>query len=332
MASLFINNWINRTQNLIDYWFNNYPLAPNRFSISPTPGLPLIDSNILNHNLTSSCPTPPFPSISFEHFPEPYYGNPDDEFKKVAVVLFYNPGPQDELQHILSRGEGTFFDNYRLNDFNYSSLSRNLNFCLNTINSFWSPKTKQLSNLLSFLTYNKNDFQPFFMDLIPWHSKNFNGVDSDRFTLSNTLLELKLNVIIPAILNAKNSLVTDYLNKTLEGKRKIVLFAVGAKYSNQNYLQYCGFDDISTSIPQMLPHVSLVNNVIQAGWPSKRLKIWKLNDNRFFSNILIENQDQELGLDLEKDDVYIVNIWNTNVGMNIPQGISDSMKHILDSL
>ena len=73
-----------------------------------------------------------------DYFPEPYYGNPDDEIEKLAVILFYNPGPQKQEQHINSRGEGTFYNNYLQNELNYNRMSANLNFCDNTIDDFYN--------------------------------------------------------------------------------------------------------------------------------------------------------------------------------------------------
>ena len=108
MPSALVNLWITDIQNKIDYWFNNYPTTPGIFAITPLPHAPLIHPDILSHSVSSTCPSPPFPHISFDHFPEPYYGNPDDDIEKLAVVLFYNPGPSGASQLLTARGTGTW--------------------------------------------------------------------------------------------------------------------------------------------------------------------------------------------------------------------------------
>ena len=133
MASIFISNWIKHTDKKIQYWFLNYHAAHPMFNITPLPALPIINSNVLNHNLTSCCPSPIFPAISFKHFPEPYYGNPDDSIEKLAVVLFYNPGPTDNNQLIGNMAVGSFHNKYLINEQSYYNLSSNLDFCNNTI-------------------------------------------------------------------------------------------------------------------------------------------------------------------------------------------------------
>lgn len=39
MPSIFTNNWVNQTQNKIDFWFNLHPLSPKIFSITSLPML-----------------------------------------------------------------------------------------------------------------------------------------------------------------------------------------------------------------------------------------------------------------------------------------------------
>jgi len=323
MPSAFINNWINETQNNIDYWYNNFTLTPNVFSITPLPAAPVINPNILNHNLTSCCPDPNFPQISFEHFPEPYYGNPDDSIEKLTVVLFYNPGPHNFSQSILNHAANSFHDNYIINGSNYFNLSSNLNFVNNTINGFWIPKNNQLLNLFSCMDFINNNYKPLFMDLIPWHSNNFNGLNFSRFILPNTLIEFKNNVLLPAILNANNSVVSRFLNSIHNSNNKIVFFAVGAKYSNNNYLNSIGFNDITPNIPNHNNHILKGNTLVVGN--NSRLRVWKIN-----SNLLIKNNDNLE--DLLHKEIILINLWTTNVGMNIPSNICPTINHIFNNI
>ncbi len=325
MASLFINTWVKDIQKKIDYWYNNFTLTPHVFRITLLPAAPVINPNILNHNITSCCPSPQFPPISFEHFPEPYYGNPDDDIEKLAVCLFYNPGPQGADQHITARGTGTFYNNYAMCGNNYNMLSSTLSFCVGTINRFWIPKTNQLLNLFNCLNFKKEDLNPLFIDLIPWHSNTFKDIDFNRFATANTLQEVKNNVLIPAILNANNSSISHYLNSINKTNNKIVLFAIGAKYSRNNYLTSLGFQDITSTIPNNLPNTVIVNGDIHANGPNKIVKIWKIKIN----NLISQNIDLH---HIKDKEVYIINLWTRNVGMNIPQGICDTLDHILNTI
>ena len=323
MASNYINNFLNETQRKIDFWFNNYGTRNEIFSITPSGDTVIINSNVLNHNLTSCCPSDIYPLIEFDYFPEPYYGNPDDDVEKLAVILFYNPGPQIQEQHINSRGNGTFYDNYLKNELSYKRMSANLEFCDITINRFWKPKLDQLNDLLGFLNLNNNNLLPFFMDLIPWHSARFNGIYMNRFTRNDTLIEFKLNVIIPAILNAKNSLVTRFVNDIPGNRNKIVFFAVGAQYSNNNILSSIGFEDNTSFIPQNNDHI-LINNTLVAG-NNSRIKVWKINSTIFNRNI-------DIIKDIVDSEIYLINLWTPNVGMNIPRNISSTIFHILHNI
>jgi hypothetical protein len=322
MPSDYVNDWINQTQDNIDYWFDNYLLTPNVFNITPLPNFPIISPNILNHNLTSCCPVPNFPEISFEHFPEPYYGNPDDDTKKFTVVLFYNPGPQVNEQSINARGNGTFYNNYYNCNNNYYNLSSELLFCDVTINRFLVPKMQQLNNLFQFIPHSL-DIKPLFMDLIPWHSNKFSSLHQGRFCQPQTLSEFKTNVILPAVLNAKNSFVTDYINSISNNKNKIILFAIGALYTNQNYLHSIGFNNITANIPNHQAHVNN-NNIIVAGNNSK-ITIWHINSNKLL------NDHSKLAF-LANKEIYIINMWTPNIGMNIPQNITMTMEHIFNNL
>jgi hypothetical protein len=323
MSSTYITNWIKHTDLQINYWLDNYFITPADFSVTGIPGSPILHSSVLNHNLTSCCPSPNYPEISFEHFPEPYYGNPDDSKGKSAVVLFYNPGPQDPNQDISARGPNTFYDNFIVNSRSYYLLAKNLHFCLNTMTKFWNPKNNQLNNLLSFIPNNSIELSPLFMDIIPWHSRNFRGLLKTRYSLPDTLNEFKRNVIIPAVLNASNTLITRYVNSISTKKNTIVLFAIGALYSNKNYLTQIGFKNITNLIPNHIDHVT-INNRIVAGNNSK-ITILHTTGSQLKSNIDGLNQ-------LAEKDIYIINMWTPNIGMNIPISIQTTLSHIFRNI
>lgn len=325
MASLFINTWVKNIQNKIDYWYDNFTLTPAVFSITPLPAPSIINPNILNHNITSCCPSAQFPPISFAHFPEPYYGNPDDDIEKLAVCLFYNPGPQKDDQLITARGAGTFYDNYIESGNNYNLLSCNLLFVPVTINTFWTPKINQLLNLFQCLNFKKDELKPLILDLIPWHSDKFTGVNNGRFITIDTIQELKKNVFIPAILNANNSRISHYLNSIKKTNNKIVLFAIGAKYSRNNYLTSLGFQDITFTIPINLPNIVIVNGDIHANGPNRIVKVWKIDSN----NLIPQNEDLQ---QIKNKEIYVINLWTKNVGMNIPRDICATLDHILNTI
>jgi hypothetical protein len=325
MASGFIQNWISELQDKIDFWYTNYPNTPSAFSVSPL-NMPLVvDLNILNHNITSACPSPPFPQISFAHFPEPYYGDSDDSTKKLAVVLFYNPGPSGEDQLLSASGPGTFHDNYVASGSNYYNLSRNLKFCNGTINRFWNPKNNQLSNLFEELEFKKEDLKPLFLDMVPWHSDKFSGLNMARYNLPNCMIEVKKNVIVPAALNAENSAISRYANQLTNSSNKIVLFAVGAQYSN-NFLNPLGFSDITNTIPVMIPHTVQNNNAIQINGGSSKMKVWKM----IGDNLNLELTDEFTGLN--NKEIYIINMWTANIGMDIPRDASHTLDHVLKNI
>jgi|688.fasta_scaffold438426_1 hypothetical protein len=248
---------------------------------------------ILNNNLASSCRTP----VDFNFFPEPYYGDIDDTVKKSAVVLLYNPGPPDPLQNYHNHLPGSFKD-ILTHHKSYYELSKNLHFCINTIIGFIIPKTRQLNNLLSGIGVQlKEDCKPLFMDIVPWHSNIFNGFNHN-FNTIDTLNEFRKNVILPAILNAKNTVFNDFLNK--KSSDKIVFFAVGAIYSRGLLLQRIGFNCINVTFPFALaPNVS----------------VWKINTNDLKIDFIEENQDLN---EIKDKEVFIINIWTPNIGMNIP--------------
>jgi hypothetical protein len=338
MPSHYLNNWIQEIQEKIDYWNLNFPLVPNSFAITPLPSLPVLNSNILSHDLTSCCPTPPKSPISFAHFPEPYYGDPDDFVSKSAVVLFFNPGDGgvDQLHGNVSSAN-TFCSKYNQHQNNYFDLARNYNFCRTTVNSFIIPKTRQLNVALSFI-HNISDKKPLFMDLIPWHSKNFNGLDLPRFSNPNTIAQAKKMVFIPAILNAMNTEITAYLSKF--SKNKIVLICVGAKYSKESILSTIGFKDITSNIrlvnnpfpnlaPPNLPYTILSSNNDIIVDSISKMKIWKVSGSEFVKDIEL---DQESVGNISSKEIIVINVWNMMRSMDIPQNIGLTLDHILQNI
>ena len=338
MPTIHINNWINEIQRNIDYWYSSYGLNPANFNITTLPNPPIINPNILNHNLTSCCPTPPKSAISFAHFPEPYYGNPDDLILKSAVILFFNPGPagNDQLHGNLTT-PNTFNHKYNLCRNNYFNLSSTNNFCSGTYNRFIRPKTNQINSVLSFVP-NISEYNPLFMDIVPWHSDNFDGLDSNRFNIPATLREAKIMVFLPAILNALNTKITQYAKKFNE--KKIILFCVGSKYSKENILSSIGFNDITTTIqlinnpfpninPPNLPYTILNSNGDISVDSKSKIKVWSITGSKILDDIDV---DQETRLTLNDKEIVILNVWNMARSMDIPQNIGPTIENIIQQI
>lgn len=324
----YIETWIKKIQKQYDYWFDQYPVVP------------VINPEILSHNLTSCCQGPGDQEISFAHFPEPYYGNPDDDVRKSAVVLFYNPGPmhKDQLRYA-----SEFLAKYESNNCNYNELSSNFCFVGRTIKDFITPKTKQINSLLSDIRV--QDTVPLFMDLIPWHSTKFKGIDVHRYSHENTLKEAKEMVFIPAILNAVNTDISQYVNtlKNSCNKNKIILFAIGAKYSSDELLELLGFKDITNRIQLMnnpFPNLNPPENLHYTLLSSKgeisidlksKIRIWSVMGSEFIKGF----DSEELQLSgINNKEIFIINTWTLQQDMNIPHDnyCNLTLKHILQTL
>ena len=336
MTSKFIKNWKKDIQNKINFWFNNYLNNPSSFQISNSANTPM--KNILSYHLTSCCKTSTESQISFDHFPEPYYGNPDDNILKSAVVLFFNPGEADDNQLLGNANTScTFHARYNAANNNYYKLASKLNFCDNTIKKFWNIKLRQLNKILSEIIPNNDLGLPLFMDLIPWHSKEFKGLVESRFKNSYVIEEAKRMVFIPAFLNAINTKLNRYLH---EDQNSVILMCVGAKYSRDNILSSLGFKDISDTIntinnpfPNLSPpnlRFTILNSNNDICVDSKsKLKIWKCQGKVFLDGIKIDNEASEL---LFKKDLIIINIWTIAKGMDIPSNIGSTIKSVLDGI
>ena len=331
MATPFVNTWINRIENSIKYWSITYSAGPYPFVITPLPAPAVVNTNVLSHRITSCCPSPPKPAISFDHFPEPYYGNPDDDVQKTAVVLFYNPGPSGPDQLLGNLAPGSFHSNYLAHGENYFSMSSAFRFCSGTINKFIKPKTNQLNNLIGCMDEIPLNLNPLFMDLLPWHSDKFQGFIRKRFIDPGTKNEVWENMMFTAILNAKNTSVTHYVNTLKNGGSKIVLFCIGSYY--QHVLTAIGFDDITHLIPIALPHAFFSKpGVISAYTDNKRIKVWRLNSSDLNSRIKDSDCTEDLSENLAGSDVYIINMWTTVRSMDIPQKICPVISHILHAI
>ena len=344
MPSNYLNNWIDEIQSKIDYWYNNY--SPGNFYITPLskkkkkwiPVTPKIDKRILNHHLASCCPSPPKSPISFAHFPEPYYGNPYDNILKSAVVLFFNPGPPNDDQLLGNlKSLDTFNNKYITCKNKYVDLSSSGNFCKGTVDGFIKPKTKQLNSILSFIP-NISDSKALFMDIIPWHSDRFDGLDFGRFTEPATIEEIKKNVFIPAILNAINTSITHHANKVTDNK--IIVFCVGAKYSKEHILSSIGFNDITSTIqlinnpfpsfrPQTLPYTMLNSNGDISVDSKSKIKVWKSIGLNIIDNVEL---DEDTRVILNNKEIVVFNIWNMARSMDIPLNIGPTIENIIQQL
>ena len=334
MPSTFVRNWINDVENCVQFWSVNLPLSPELFSVTPLPIAPAINPQVLSHNITSCCTDSP-PSdftISFDHFPEPYYGDSDDYVAKSAVVLFYNPGPHGHDQLHFSLNPGSFLHTNYLTVFagNYYNLSASYGFCAGTVGGFITPKTNQLNAMLGFIPA-FTESKPLFMDLVPWHSNKFKGLNPTRLTI-DVNKEIWEKVLIPAVLNARNTSVTKYLNRG--GKKIIVLLAVGAKYSRDGWLTLLGFNDITHLIPNFHPNTIIIprGTGCDIVTPNGTIKIWQISTkevaNKFdeFSSVMIPN---EL---IDYEQIIIINQWTKHRDMNILGWKSQmSLQHILSS-
>ena len=330
MATPFVQNWIIETQLQYDYWYNNYLTLPGSFIISPLPGLPKINTNILSHNISSCCPTPGYPNISFEHFPEPYYGNPDDVITKLAVVLFFNPGKAGDDQLLTRTGPNTFHSHYISHKMNYQSLASSFDFCKGTVDKFIKTKTNQLNNLLGCILPKTSENDPLlFMDLIPWHSDTFNGIDNNRFNLPDTISEVKKKFIIPAILNAENTLITQYLQSLRNGTNKIVIFSVGAKYSRDGILQKTGFTDITKTIPVFLPYTIITSNEDICIDCKAKAKVWKANGTDITRNLNLDSRFDDMVEKISHKEIFVINMWTKAQSMDIPKNICSTINHIM---
>lgn len=324
MATPYLNNWIRDIDAKIDFWVNNYMITPHLFSITHLPGAPVIHPNVLSHRITSCCPSPPMPPISFSHYPEPYYGNPDDSVRKSAVVLFYNPGGYSYAQLLGSMLPNSFHQKYLVHGSSYFNLSSALDFCVGTVNGFIVPKTNQVCNLMGCMVTVPDNVRPLFMDMIPWHSNGFIGMNHFRFAHPDIIADVRKKVLLPAIFNAENSLLTHYLNSLHNGRGKTILLSVGAKYS-RHFLPTLGFHDVTRLIPDN-PPVSVVDGIgdILACLPFKKVKVWKIS-----TSDIVDTSD-EVEISSHNREIFIINVWySTGRTMNIPIDICPTIQHIL---
>jgi hypothetical protein len=324
MASTFITNWLLNTENCIDYWSRTTLPGPP-FALTPFPGCSYPNSDVLSHSITIACRTPSSAPISFDYFPEPYYGNPDDHVTKSAIVLSYNPGPMviGQIQH------GDLHNRY-LHNFrgNYQSLATAFGFLPVTL-AYINSRRNELNAMLPFIhALNKNS--PLFMDMVPWHSKKFSGFRNDLISTIVTLKQVWENVFIPAILNAKNSLITHYI-----GKRKIVFIAVGAKYS-VNILPILGFDNITTAHFAFPPDSAFNLQHTAIDTVNGRIKIWRIQNADIetkLSDLKVDNNDSIKEELKNYDEMYCLNMWTLQPNMRLLGGhAATTLNHVLGML
>jgi hypothetical protein len=349
----YVKNWIKRVDYAVEYWRKN----PKKLDTWQK----FINDKNTYSNLITSCVaqrnshklTPKEYQIDINSFPEPYYGNPDDSIEKTAVVLFYNPGGSNFHLFRSAQGKGTFFTKYYNNKLSYSKLSSLPGFKgfigpvskKNTLTHFIAPKKNSLHKILNNCGMSPVTGEPFFLDLVPWHSEKFGLFDMKLFK-QNAFRQALQNVFIPAILNANNSLFSYEARARSKGKNIIVFFCVGALYSkvgkNSGILEVCGFKDVTSGISLIKNKVPIPYTMITRAGDltfdtSSFLRVWKISwgylktrlsgdtiDSEFFSNL-----DDTLS---DVTEIYAINVWNRNPGMTIPANLDSTINEILNQL
>jgi hypothetical protein len=345
----YIANWIQRVEDAVKYWRNAKNIGQwDEF----------ISDKYVYSNLITSCVSVDMQNNKQKHyridissFPEPYYGNPDDSVKKSAVVLLYNPGASNNKLGRRPHGEDTFIFKYKKNNFNYSELSSVADFegFLSNTEEYMKKKRNSLNVILKDCSVNEIQENPFFMDLVPWHSKKFGHFDLVKFRKIEK--QAKLNVFIPATLIAANSRLTEIAKSIGKSKNKIVVFiCVGAMYGKkEGVLKACGFNDVTDK-------VELMNNPMNSHSKPKfnksirytmltdagditysaesYVRVWKitanelikgLDDNDFSNSILCKANNFDVV-------VFAINIWNRKQGMTLPENLGPTINEILKQL
>jgi hypothetical protein len=245
------------------------------------------------------------------------------------VTLFYNPGPTAPDQHLQANGPNSFNHRYAQHNFDYSNLASAFDFCPVTINNFINPKSHQLNQLLGFINHNEKALDPLFMDLIPWHSANFQGVDLARFNIPNVLNEFRTSILLPAAMNARNTALTNYANNIQSESNKIVFLAIGALYTTAGLLNSVGFQNVTNHIPAAPNHLLINNPNCLEIQPDVRMSVWHMSGDQ------LVHDSEKLGTKhLNGAKIFIINLWNKNIGMNIPcnQHVSNTLQHVLSNI
>lgn len=341
MASKYINNWIQFVDSSVIYWLRR---VNNQFQYKDF----LQDKKILSVQLARCSKN----QLSHLYFPEVYYGSADDSITKLAVVLFYNPGRADQLQKFDDSSIESFRNKFKKNKKKYSVLASKLDFAGRTKDQFFEPQKRRLKKILLACGVDK-EADPFFIDLIPWHSAKFN-LNWIKFNCPVVISEAIENMLIPAVLIAKNSHLSQVGGNF---RNHIVLFCVGAKYSNpsaadlgENILSAMGFKDLTQSIELInnipenrskliyrphLPRTILTSKRTVCHDGLSYLKVWSINFLELISHIdsekrqSIEDSLPDKNCDL---NVVVINIWNNSQNMNIPDNIGVVVNEILKQI
>jgi hypothetical protein len=333
MTSNYIQQWTLRVDNGVKYWCSK---INNTFNYNSF----INDPNILNFRIAQCS------KILLDHqcFPEIYYGSADDSICKLAVVLFYNPGKPGPPQRYDSTAHNSLMVKYTNNGCSYSSMASKLDFIEDTVNKFWEPQKSRLKKVL-FDSGVELDDDPFFMDLIPWHSANFK-IDQSKFKDNDVKNQALQNVLLPAILLAKNS----RLNQIgVHNKNRIAFFCIGAKYSNENILSVLGFTDYTDKIELInnaphppavqiyrphLPKTILTSKKTICHDGSANIKVWRADFNDLVRDADVNEWGCETIKSLKKVRSYIViiNVWNNQSNMNIPNNIGVVVNEILSQI
>jgi hypothetical protein len=335
MPSNYIANWIQNIDRGVLHWMKNP--HHNRISFDADP---LILSNHIE-----ACK----PDLDIQSFPEPYYFNADDSVQKSAVVLFYNPGKSDANNH----RNGQFHHNLNFHKGTYSTLASNVSFdkknvsFLDGTKTFLKSKKSQLDHILNHCGCAVNEEKPLFIDLVPWHSQKFGEFDISRFSLEPAKSQAIRNVIIPAVLNAENSLLTVQASTNTSDRKVVVFFCVGAKYSKfkapqPGFLEALGFRDITKNVELMNSVTKVFNANIRYTMLTSAgditfdalscVRVWKIGWEELIRNLDLSDSEWKLPNYDSNMDIYAINIWNNFQGMNIPRNLDSTINAILAQL
>ena len=164
------------------YWNNfvdNWRSLPNAefANLSPNPQYDNLQG-WQNPNLTPLMNSDNQGDYSLQYLPEPWWGNNGDHILN-SVVINYNPGSGQQIQHI-NQANGLFrFNNY--GDFvNNESVGLNIHFS-HTRDWHVQERATRVFNSLSRtgvdLNGDDNINNHLSIELIPWHTRNTKGIE-----------------------------------------------------------------------------------------------------------------------------------------------------------
>lgn len=140
-------------------------------------------------------------SLEFNALPEPYLGDP---YKCSAVIININPGgSMSKYQSLATRENKLNFISRFIDGHNYHNFA--VSFPYLTLpesecgTDWWTSRNSWINRISG----NTNELKrPFAMEICPWHSKSWKGLDFEQEELRNYLEEY---VIRPAQEAIKNS-------------------------------------------------------------------------------------------------------------------------------